>query len=204
MLRRSRSSAGHRITRTLLYTPLLAAALAGLFQSVHAQEAAPKSEPSPAPTTAVDLNQELEKLRKRVADLTEQVNRLKAEVAKLDKYRQIDYTRDLMIKEEQRIRSLQSDLTDLANKEAPLRKRLDEIETQQRPDRIERSLAGVGSVKPEEDRDAIRRQLSNEKRQIQTQLESIQSNRSRIQPMITNAEESIARLKRRLAELSHQ
>ena len=183
---------------------MLVAAIAGLFQVAHAQEAAPKVEPSPAPTSATEVSQELAILRKRVAELVTEVNRLKAEVAKLEKYRQIDYTRDLMIKEEQRIRSLQADLNDLANREAPLRKRLDEIETQQRPDRIERSLAGVGSVKPEEDRDAINRQLSNEKRQIQTQLELIQLNRSRILPMITNADESIARLKRRLAELNHQ
>jgi peptidoglycan hydrolase CwlO-like protein len=64
-------------------------------------------------------------------------------------------------------------------------------------------MAGVGSTRPEQDRDAIMAKLSTEKRQIQNQLESLRSTRGRIQPMIANAESSIARLKQRLAELSH-
>src|SRR5437588_13071499 len=95
-----------------------------------------------------------------------------------------------MTKEEDRIRTLQKELVDLSARETPLRKRHDEIESQQQPDRIERSLAGVGSTKPEEVRDAVSRQLSIEKRQIQAQLDTIQATRARNQTFITNAEES--------------
>jgi len=169
--------------------------------SVSAQDPKP-GEPQPAAqTSAPSPEEELAKLRKQVAQLSGEVSRLRAELAKLERYKTIDYTRELMLKEEQRVRELQNDLVENAAKETVLQKRLDEIEEEQRPDRIERSLAGVGSVKPEEEREAISRRLANEKRRIQTQLETLRASRTRIPPLIANAEESIARLRQRLSEL---
>lgn len=170
--------------------------------NVNAQDTQLKIDKTSTQTASTSVTDELEQLRKHVAKLSAEVDRMRAEIAKLDKYRQIDYTRDLITKEEDRVRALQKEMVELGAREAPLRKRLDEIEAQQPPDRIERSLAGVGSTKPEEVRDTISRQLANEKRQIQTQLDTIQASRARNQSFITNAEESIARLKRRLSELS--
>jgi peptidoglycan hydrolase CwlO-like protein len=195
------SSPGLRFpTLALFQTLIIAAFLAGAIV-VHAQETSRKNDPTPAQTTATSLEDELDKLRKRLTQLSAEVDRMRAEIARLDKYRQVDYTRDQMTKEEDRIRVLQKELVELTARETPLRKRLDEIEAQQQPDRIERSLAGVGSTKPEDIRDSISRQLSIEKRQIQAQLDTIQASRTRNQSFITNAEESIARLKRRLSEL---
>ena len=186
-----------------VFQALIIAAFFVVANDVTAQEAAPKNDQTPAQTTPTSLGDELERLRKRLAQLSAEVDRMRAEIARLDKYRQIDYTRDQMTKEEDRIRAIQKDLVDLSAKETPLRKRLDEIEAQQQPDRLERNLAGVGSTKPEEMREAVSRQLSIEKRQIQAQLDTIQTSRARNQSFITNAEESIARLKRRLTELSN-
>ena len=169
--------------------------------SVSAQDPKPAEPQPPAQRPAPSPEEELAKLRKQVAQLTGEVSRLRAELAKLERYKTIDYTRELMLKEEQRVRELQKELVDDAAKETALQKRLDEIEEEQRPDRIERSLAGVGSVKPEEEREAISRRLANEKRRIQTQLETLRASRTRIPPLIANAEESIARLKQRLSEL---
>jgi uncharacterized protein YlxW (UPF0749 family) len=197
------SSTGLRFRRLAVFAAFILAAFFAVSIAVQAQEATPKTDPSSAQETPTSLSDELEKLRKRLAQLSAEVDRMRAEIAKLDRYRQVDYTRDQMTKEEDRIRVLQKDQIDLSAREAPLRKRLDEIELQQQPDRIERSLAGVGSTKPEEARDSISRQLSLEKRQIQAQLDTIQASRTRNQSFITNAEESIARLKRRLTELSN-
>jgi peptidoglycan hydrolase CwlO-like protein len=186
------------VFQALVFTAFFAVAIA-----VHAQDPPPKTDQSPAKETPTSLDEELEKLRKRLAQLSAEIDRMRAEIARLDKYRQVDYTRDQITREEDRIRSLQKDMVELSAREAPLRKRLDEIESQQQPDRIERSLAGVGSTRPEEMRDSVSRQLSIEKRQIQAQLDTIQASRTRNQSFITNAEESIARLKRRLTELSN-
>ena len=172
---------------------------------VCAQAAATKDAPVAAqspPKPELTPEEKIAQLEKQVAQLNREVARLRAELAKLEKYKQIDYSRDLMIKEEDRIRTLQSELNDIAAKETALTKRLDEIEKEQNPDRIQRSMAGVGSTHPDEEREAVMRKLSNEKRQIQSQLETVRSSRARIPSLIANAEASIGRLKQRLAELS--
>ncbi len=164
--------------------------------SAVAQEVA-KDQPPPqtAPKDA-----DIEKLCKLVSQLTAEVGRLKADIAKLERYRQIDYLRDQLMKEEQRTEGLQRELSDIAAKETSLQKRLDEIEPQLRPDRIEQSLAGVGSTRPEENRDAVQTQLSNEKRKIQTQLDQFRQNRVRLQTSLSTAEASITNLRQRLSE----
>src|SRR5690349_6490612 len=203
------SQRSNKLVRLLLVMVIVAGFIWATSAKVRAQTPAKKetmtaAAPTPSPQPAeLTPEEKIIQLEKRVAQLTSEVARLRAELAKLEKYKQIDYTRDLMIKEEDRIRSLQSDLNDIAAKETTLNKRLDEIEREQRPDRIERSMAGVGSTRPEQDRDAIMAKLNTEKRQIQNQLESLRSTRGRTQPMIANAESSIARLKQRLVELSH-
>jgi predicted RNase H-like nuclease (RuvC/YqgF family) len=173
--------------------------------TIRGQEAAKKEPPAQSqtqPTPELTPQEQIAQLQKKVAQLTAEVTRLRAELAKLEKYKQIDYTRDLMIKEEDRIRSLQFELSDGAAKETALNKRLDEIEREQNPDRIQRSMAGVGSTRPEEEREAVARRLSNEKRNIQSQLDTLRSTRARISGLITNAEASISRLKQRLSELN--
>jgi DNA repair exonuclease SbcCD ATPase subunit len=176
---------------------------AAQHEAVVAQDSAKKDSPKlTAHGPELTPEEKISQLEKQVAQLKSEVGRLRAELAKLEKYKQIDYTRELMIKEEDRIRSLQAELNDIAAKETALNKRLDEIEREQQPDRIQRSLAGVGSTRPEEEREAVMKKLANEKRQIQNQLETLRSNRARIPSLITNAEASISRLKQRLAELS--
>jgi len=194
------------LVKPLAFVAITIALACTVSQSVCAQDTAKKDAPVPASSPQPELTPEekIIQLEKKVAELTNEVARLRAEVAKLQRYKQIDYTRDLMIKEEDRIRSLQSDLTDIASKETALNKRLDEIDREQQPDRIQRSMAGVGLTHPEQERDAIMTKLSNEKRQIQSQLETLRSSRARIPSLIANAEASISRLKQRLSELSRE
>lgn len=184
-----------RVLKLFVSTVFLCGVMSG--PAVIAQEAARNQ---PPPTQTLPKDDDIEKLRKLVSQLSAEVGRLKAEVAKLEKYQQIDYLRAQLIKEEQRSEGLQRELSDIAAKETSLQKRLDEIEPQLRPDRIERSLAGVGSTRPEENRDAVRTQLSNEKRRIQTQLDQFHLNRQRLQSSISTAEASIAVFRRRLSE----
>ena len=172
----------------------------GAWNGLGGQE--PTKKESPRQTSEVTAQERIEQLQKSVAQLSAEVARLRRELAKLEKYRQIDYTRELILKEEDRIRSLQSELADIGAKETVLDKRLDEIEIAQRPDTIERNLAPVGSTRPEEEREAISRRLMKEKRQIQSQLETLRSNRARLTSLIANSEASIARLKQRMTELT--
>jgi chromosome segregation ATPase len=184
-----------RVFKLFVWAVFLCGVISG--PAAVAQEAA-KDQGSPPQTSPKE--DEIEKLRKLVSQLGAEVGRLKAEVAKLEKYQQIDYLRGLLIKEEQRSEGLQKELSDMAAKETSLQKRLDEIEPQLRPDRIEQSLAGVGSTRPEENREAVRTQLSNEKQRIQSQLDQFHLNRPRLLSSISTAEASIMVLRQRLSE----
>jgi chromosome segregation ATPase len=174
---------------------ILAALLCGVIHGskAAAQEAA-RTSTAPAQTS------DIEQLRKQVRQLGAEVTRLKAENAKLEKYRQVDYLRDQLLKEEQRVEALQKELADIGDRETALQNRLAEIELQLRPDQIEQARAGVGSMRPEEDREAMKQRLTNEKRRIQTQLDQFQQNRVRIQSSINSAEASIATLRLRLKD----
>ncbi len=177
------------ILKTLVWATLVC------FMLLSGSAVAQKAKDEPLPTQTSPKEDEIEQLRKSVSRLSAEVARLTAEVAKLEKYQKIDYIRDQIKKEEQHAEGLQRELSDIAAKETSLQKRLDEIEPQLRPDRIEQSLAGVGSTRPEENRDAVRTQLSNEKRRIQGQLDQFRQNRPLLQSSISNAEASIARFR---------
>ena len=177
---------------------VLAALVWGIIQGSTAMAQRPvRNEPAPVQASPAD---EIEQLRKTVRQLTAEVAKLKAENARLEKYRQIDYLRDLLVKEEQRIEALQKELLDIGNREVALQKRVDEIEPQLRPDRIQQSLAGVGSMRPEQERESLETQLANEKRRIQTQLDQLRQNRTRIHAAISTAEASISTIRQRLRE----
>jgi len=178
---------------------ILAAFVCGVIQgsSAAAQETVRNSS---APAQAAPKNDDIDQLRKTVRQLGAEVSRLKAENAKLEKYRQVDYLREQLLKEEQRVETLQKELGDIGARETSLQNRLDEIELQLRPDQIEQARAGVGSMRPEEDREAMKQRLTNEKRRIQTQLDQLQQNRVRIQSSISSAEASIITLRQRLKD----
>jgi chromosome segregation ATPase len=178
---------------------ILAALLCGVIQGSNstAQEPAKSSE---ARAQTSPKNDEIDQLRKQVRQLSAEVGRLRAENAKLEKYRQVDYLREQLLKEENRVQALQKELADIGARETSLQNRLDEIEPQLRSDQIEQARAGVGSMRPEEDREAMKQRLTNEKRRIQTQLDQFQQNRVRIQSSISSAEASIATLRLRLRD----
>jgi uncharacterized protein YlxW (UPF0749 family) len=145
-------------------------------------------------------NAECEELRKNVQQLSAQVDQLKKKVAQLEKYQQIDYLRDLLMKEEQRAGALQSQLLDINEKETALQTRIDQLDEQLRPENIDQALAGVGSLHPEDAREALRRRLSNERRRLQTQFDLLHQNRARLQAALATSDASVQRLRLRLNE----
>jgi chromosome segregation ATPase len=144
-----------------------------------------------------------EQLRRNVQQLNADLDQLKRRVADLDRYRQIDYTRDLLTKEEQRAEALQNQIQDNSDKMAPLQARMDQIDEQLRPENIDQSLAGVGSMRPEEAKEALRRRLTNDKRRVQTQIDLLNQNHTRLTASLAGSDASIQRLRLRLTEISH-
>src|SRR5947207_6659173 len=89
---------------------------------------------------------------------------------------------------QERAANLRAQLADTEARQTELQSRLQQFEENLKPDNIERSLAGVGSVHPEELRDARRRQLEIEKRGVQSQLDVLAASRSRLETAIASAD----------------
>ena len=91
-------------------------------------------------------------------------------------------------KAQERAANLRAQLADTEARQTELQSRLQQLEENLKPDNIERSLAGVGSVHPEELREARRRQLEIEKRGVQSQLDTLAASRSRLETAIAAAD----------------
>ena len=83
---------------------------------------------------------------------------------------------------------LKGQLLELQGREETLRTRLAELDEAIKPENIERSLAGVGSTRPEELREARRKQLAREREGVVAQLQTLETGRVRLESAIANAE----------------
>ncbi len=84
--------------------------------------------------------------------------------------------------------NLRLQLLDVQAKEADLQAKARKLEEDMKPENIERSLAGVGSTKPEELREFRRRQISIELGGVRSQLKLLATSRERLEQSIRNAE----------------
>jgi hypothetical protein len=83
---------------------------------------------------------------------------------------------------------LRADLSQLHDREAEIKIRLTELEYELKPENIERQFAGVGSIHPEELREARRKQLQLEKDRLVGQLSEIDQNQARLETQIQIAD----------------
>jgi hypothetical protein len=80
---------------------------------------------------------------------------------------------------------------------------MDQVNEQLRSENIDQ-LQVMGSVHPEQVRESARRQLSNEKQRIQTQLDLLQHNKMRLQSALSTADLVIQRLQGQLQGAVHK
>ena len=83
---------------------------------------------------------------------------------------------------------LKTQLIDVQAKEEGLRSRLQQLDESIKPENIERSLAGIGSTRPEELRESRRRQLTIERDGVLAQLKTVETSRQRLETALANAE----------------
>ena len=87
-----------------------------------------------------------------------------------------------------RVLDLKAQLLDVQGREDALRSHLAQLDEAIKPENIERSLAGVGSTRPEELREARRKQLSIERNGVLAQVQTLETSRMRLETAISNAE----------------
>src|SRR6185436_15589164 len=83
---------------------------------------------------------------------------------------------------------LKLELIDVQAREEALRGHVQELDESLKPENIERSLAGVGSTRPEELRETRRRQLTIEKDGVMAQLKILETSRNRLESALREAE----------------
>lgn len=88
----------------------------------------------------------------------------------------------------ERVENLKAQLLDVQGREDALRSHLAQLDEAIKPESIERSLAGVGSTRPEELREARRKQLSIERDGVLAQLQTLETSRVRLESAIATAE----------------
>ena len=86
------------------------------------------------------------------------------------------------------VEKLRAQLLEVQGKEDALRARAEQLEESIKPENIERSLAGIGSTRPEELRENRRRQLTIERDGVLAQLRTLETSRQRLEAAIANAE----------------
>ncbi len=86
------------------------------------------------------------------------------------------------------VAALRAQFTNVQARETELQARARQLDEDLKPENIERSLAGVGSTKPEELRELQRRQLTIERESVRTQLNLLATSRERLESAIRRAE----------------
>jgi hypothetical protein len=86
------------------------------------------------------------------------------------------------------VEKLKAQLLEVQAKEEALRERAQQLDEAIKPENIERSLAGIGSTKPEELRESRRKQLTIERDGVLAQLRIAETSRQRLEAALANAE----------------
>lgn len=158
----------------------------------------PTEKPAPDPTSSPCPD--AEPLHKNISQLNAELQRLKRRVGELEKESLATSIQEQLEKEEQRGEALQLHLVEISQKEEPIQTRLDKIDQQLRPESIERTMAGVGSVHPEELRNEVKTRLNVEKNRLVAQLELLRQDRNRTRASLATTDAAIQRLRTKLAE----
>ncbi len=93
--------------------------------------------------------------------------------------------------DQERAARLHEQLAEQQNKQLELQGRLDVLNEQLKPENIEKSLAGVGSTRPEDLRELRRRQLETEKASIEKQLTILNDSRVKLEASIAQADAAV-------------
>lgn len=136
----------------------------------------------------------------KIKDLSTRVKKL--ETAKVDPYderqKRLLLNLDILTRAEQRSESLRKQLFDMIEKESSVKARLDQNETDSRPEIISRAATFSGSMKPEEVREMRKKSLDSERQNLQALLGEIQSTRVTLASNLAKADALVEKLRAKL------
>ena len=133
-------------------------------------------------------------------DLGNRIRNLEAgrKVEKVDpdeKQKRLLLNLDILTRAEQRTESLRKQVFEMIEKENTVKTKLDALEYELRPEVIERSVALIGTLRPEEIRASRRKSMESERANLQSLLTEIQRNRSSLEISLQRADGLVERLR---------
>lgn len=143
-------------------------------------------------------------MEKTINALSNQIDRLNNKLSKMEENDRSLLDMERLTRAEQRAESLRTQQVDVESKLADLQSRLESTEFMLKPENIERSNAGYGSVRPEEARDTRRRQLESERSRLQAQIRILETSRTRLEQALATADTEVDLLRRRLEQNRQQ
>lgn len=105
---------------------------------------------------------------------------------------------DILTRAEQRVESLRKQRFELIDKENDLRAKLERTENDLRPEMIERTTSLLGSLRPEEIREARRKNLEADRAGTQRVLTEVQSSLGNLEQSLHRAESLVDKLRTKL------
>lgn len=136
-------------------------------------------------------------MQETINALSNQVDRLNDKLSQMSENDRSHIDMERLTRAEQRAESLRLQQVDVESKLADLQSKLEQIEYSLKPENIERS-AGFGTTRPEDAREARRRQLESEKARTQAQIRILETSRTKLETAVNTADAEVDTLRRRL------
>ena len=139
---------------------------------------------------------------RQLADLSSRIKQLESEMKNGydEKQKRLLLNLDILTRAEQRSESLRKQRFELIEKENQIQSRLDQISIDIRPDTIERAVAIAGSLRPEELREAKRKSLEAESRNLQQLLTQVQGTRVALDESVDKSDQLVQKLRAKLED----
>jgi hypothetical protein len=139
-----------------------------------------------------------QEMQQTITTLSNQVNKLNDRLEKMHEDDRYQLEMERLTRAEQRAEQVRSQLIDTQAKIADFESRIEQVEFALRPENIESSTAGYGSTRPEQARDARRKQLESERNRLQAQLKLVQTSKIRLEQAVANADAEVDLLRAKL------
>ena len=136
--------------------------------------------------------------RKALEDLSGEMIRLGKKVDDMESQRKVDLIMERLTRAEQRAEAVQSQLRDTLEKDANLQARVEQLDDALRPDSLTRQVSLIGTFRPDEERDRLRRQYESEKARVQSLIEVNAKQRVRLETSLASADQLVGRLRSQL------
>lgn len=156
----------------------------------------PQTVEQPVTEEPLSVDAKIEDLRRQIDELSAGGKSKKNDYD--EKQRRLALNLDILTKAEQRSESLRKQLFELAERENNLKTKLDTIDYEMRPETISRQVAMAGSLRPEELREARRKTLEADRRNIQSLLLEIQTQRTSLELTVQRADQMVEKLRFKL------